>query len=161
MTEQTEQRPAPSRSHKRFSGRRVLIVDDNDFNRALMRAQCEMRGMTVVDSQNGSEALRLAKTLTLDLVFMDIHMPAMDGIEVAWRLCALLPVEQQPRIIALSADAFVGERSLGLETLFDAFLLKPITDAALDKTLDQCLHLPSPMQAAGAREQAFSRGGAA
>ncbi|MEA1049432.1 ATP-binding protein [Lamprobacter modestohalophilus] len=136
----SDRRPASGRDDL-FLGMRALVVDDNDFNRALLHRLLETRGMEVFDSSDGVEALRLTRALELDLdlVFMDIHMPSLDGTEVAQRLRAQLPDGGRLRIIALSADAFVAERVNGFDALFDAFLLKPISESVLDDAVKRVL----------------------
>ncbi|MBK5938668.1 hybrid sensor histidine kinase/response regulator [Halochromatium roseum] len=122
-----------------FPGVPVLVVDDNAFNRSLMRELCEVRGMRVAESASGHEALQRVEKQRPALVFMDLHMPGMDGFEAARRLRALMPQGQGPRIIALSADAFVAEPTDDLSPLFDAFLLKPLSERLLDETLERLL----------------------
>jgi two-component system sensor histidine kinase BarA len=140
-----------------FSGVTVLVVDDNDFNRALMRELCEARGMEVVDSASGHEAMQRVEMQRPELVLMDLHMPGIDGFEVARRLRALMPQGQCPRIIALSADAFVAEPADDQCPLFDAFLLKPVSEVLLDETLERLLSAQRSMARARARSSAAQR----
>jgi two-component system sensor histidine kinase BarA len=138
-----------------FDGVRVLVVDDNAFNRALMGELCKARGMEVVDSPSGQDALQWVERQTPELVFMDLHMPGMDGFEVARRLRARMPEGQCPCIIALSADAFVAEPEDDLAPLFDAFLLKPLSERLLDETLERLLS--AQRSPAGARSSPAQR----
>ncbi|WP_200347054.1 hybrid sensor histidine kinase/response regulator [Halochromatium glycolicum] len=128
-----------ARTRAQFPGRRAMVVDDNDFNRALMRRLLEVRAMEVIEVDNGADAVRQATRLELDLIVIDIHMPLMDGIEATRRIRAALADEQVPSLVALSADAFVTERIPERAALFDAVLLKPIDEEGLDETLERLL----------------------
>lgn len=64
----------------------VLIVDDSDDARELMRLMIEMLGQNVIEAADGSEAVEIAKNNGLDLILMDIAMPQMDGIEATKRI---------------------------------------------------------------------------
>jgi two-component system sensor histidine kinase BarA len=133
------QAPAPPAAtpRLRWPGLRALVVDDNEFNRALMRSLLEVRGMQVVEAENGAQAEQLVAERHLDLVLMDIHMPGVDGVEVTRRIRTAPPGASRLRVIALSADAFMGGRSAERSSLFDGFLLKPVAEDELDAALKQ------------------------
>lgn len=153
--------PPQKSSRKQFPHRRAVVVDDNDFNRALIRKLLEIRGIQVTEAKSGQDAIRLTVTATPDriipdLIIMDIHMPSMDGIEAARRIRTALAAGRPPPIIALTADAFMGDR-LSNPSPFDCALLKPVSEAQLDSALDYLLngiaspsreHLCLPVEAA-------------
>lgn len=148
---------APRVARPQYTELQALVVDDNGFNRSLMRRLLEMRGIEVFEAEDGPEATRLMASLDLDLVFMDIHMPTMDGVEVTKRDRASSPTGQRRRIIALSADAFVAERIPDFFALFDGFLLKPVSETALDDAIGRALQDTRPQ--ASSRSQLADLGG--
>lgn len=84
---------------------RILLIDDDDGVREMLRSMIEQLGHTAVDARNGEEGLGLIRPVAPDLVITDLVMPGMNGIEVVQRLR-----EQQPdlKIIAMSGDARPG-----------------------------------------------------
>lgn len=163
--------PVPKLERLQLPETKALVVDDNGFNRSLMRSLLEVRGMEVFDADDGAEAIRLTASLALDLVFMDIHMPTMDGVEVTKRIRAGSAPGQRPSIIALSADAFIGDRIADFSALFDGFLLKPVSELALDEAIRRaCIgestpapgRVPAPIDGAAAEagQGALAQGGA-
>jgi CheY-like chemotaxis protein len=129
--------PVTSVERADFTGLRVMVVDDNAFSRALLRRLLELRGIEVVEARDGVEAIRHSAERSLHLVFMDIHLPGMDGVEVTRRIRAGASASASLPIVALSADVFAEERLCGRDQVFDGFLLKPISEAALDAVLQQ------------------------
>jgi CheY-like chemotaxis protein len=75
---------------------------------------------------------------------MDVQMPEMDGLEATRRLCADVPVEKRPHIIAMTANAMQGDREICLEAGMDDYLSKPIRVEELVHALNQTQSLPSP-----------------
>ncbi len=123
-----------------FPGRKVLVVEDNAFNRSLLRRLLELRAMWVLEARDGPEAIAAASEGTrFDLILMDIHMPGMDGIETTRRLRALKCARGCPPIIGLSADVFAQGKTIGQEGAFDGFLLKPVSETALDRVISTAL----------------------
>jgi two-component system sensor histidine kinase BarA len=137
---ESEARPVTAAARSDFSGRRIMVVDDNEFSRSLLRRLLELRGVEVLEAGDGTAAIRLAAESALDLVFMDIHLPGMDGIEVTRRIRSGLPAGACPAVIALSADVFAQERLSERDRVFDYFLPKPVSEAALDGALQASLN---------------------
>ena len=104
---------------------RVLVVDDNPINRKYMHAMLQKLGHLVTVTKDGAEALDIATRQPFELVLMDLHMPAMDGIEASRRLRerAMTP---GMKIVALTADAFPETRQRVLNCGLDDFLAKPL-----------------------------------
>jgi two-component system sensor histidine kinase BarA len=137
--EQPEPDAMPPAARPRLAGQRVLLVEDNDFNRLLMRRLLELRGLDVHEARDGLEAIAAARTERFDLIFMDIHMPGMDGLETARRIRAQAGEQPCPAILALSADVFAVKRAPDEVPALDGFLLKPISEPALDQVLTRLL----------------------
>lgn len=122
-----------------LTGLRVLTVEDNAFNRLLLRRLLELRGVDIQEACDGAEAVAKTRNAAFDLIFMDIHMPGMDGMETARRIRAQAADAPCPPIVALSADVFARDRPMEQNPVFDGFLLKPVNDAALDDTICRTL----------------------
>jgi CheY-like chemotaxis protein len=130
-------------SHAVGKGLSILLAEDNDINALLACTVLEKSGARVVRVRNGAEAIAKAHTELsqsngqgFDLVFMDIHMPDMDGIEAARRIRGLYPAdaspaEGRPPIVALTANAFAEDRAAYLEAGLDDYLAKPFEKADL------------------------------
>lgn len=105
----------------------VLIVDDNQDNRAIYRAILEHEGYQVAEAEDGIVAVQHARALSPDLILMDLAMPRMNG----WRATAVLkddPCTREIPICALSAYVLqTAEERRRIEELgFERYLLKPI-----------------------------------
>ncbi|MER2997675.1 PAS domain-containing hybrid sensor histidine kinase/response regulator [Pontibacter populi] len=106
----------------------ILVVDDNPINVLLMQEVLEQMGATVTTATNGEEALQLAKTRSIDLVFLDIQMPDMDGMEVARRLRNSSFINP---VIAFSANAYKADIAKSLQAGMNGHLCKPFTNKEL------------------------------
>ncbi|MFB1486362.1 MULTISPECIES: ATP-binding protein [unclassified Thiocapsa] len=104
---------------------RLLIVDDNPVNRLLARRMAERLGHQPDIAASGPEALEMVQQNDYDVVLMDFIMPGMDGLETTQRLRAL-DLTRQPRIVALTANAFPEDRAKALEAGMDGFISKPL-----------------------------------
>jgi two-component system, cell cycle response regulator DivK len=101
----------------------ILVAEDNPDSRDALRALLEAYGFSVVEAENGEEAIRQAIEANPDLVLMDIMMPVMDGLQATRTLRASAAFRQVP-IVALTAMA--GSRELALNAGCDDYLAKPI-----------------------------------
>jgi two-component system sensor histidine kinase/response regulator len=104
---------------------RILVVDDHEANRILLRDILELDGHTAVLAASGSEALPAAADPELDLVLLDVNMPGMDGLEVCRRLRAD-PVTASLPIILVTALAERTHRLDGISAGANDYLTKPI-----------------------------------
>ncbi len=124
---------AESDLHERFRGRRVLLVEDNAINQEIARELLESVGLQVELAHNGQEALDYLDSASCDAVLMDLQMPVMDGFtataQIRQRISPDLP------IIAMTANALVGDRERSLEAGMNAHLTKPIDVQELYGTL--------------------------
>jgi signal transduction histidine kinase/CheY-like chemotaxis protein len=117
---------------------RVLLAEDNPVNQRLVTRLLEKRGHNVVVAANGREALAALEKESYDLVFMDIQMPDMDGIEAtaAIREKEKRSGKHQP-VIALTAHAMKGDQERCLDAGMDDYLSKPIRPQELDDMLEK------------------------
>ncbi len=115
---------------------RVLVVDDHPANLVLMRAWLSDYGIDVVCAESGHEAVHMALQKPFDLVFMDIQMPGMNGIEAAQAIRAGEKNGQRVPIVALTAHAMKAGQNTALNGI-DDYLSKPLQDAQLLHILQQ------------------------
>jgi GAF domain-containing protein/DNA-binding response OmpR family regulator len=129
-----------------LAGRRVLVVDDNATNRRVLGLQTAKWGMQAAESAAPADALRrLEAGETFDLAIVDMHMPGMDGIELARRMRASHPA--MPLVLFSS----LGRHEAGdSEGLFSAYLAKPVRQSQLFDTLISLLAGSSAMRKASA-----------
>jgi signal transduction histidine kinase/FixJ family two-component response regulator len=122
------------------AARRVLIAEDNDENRLLLHLLLAPLGFELREASNGKAALEAWRTWDPDLIWMDIGMPVMSGLE-ATRLIRASPVGSHVRIIALTAHALESERNEILAAGCDDFIRKPWTDGEILETMARNLDI--------------------
>ena len=122
----------------KHSGRRVLVVDDDSFNREVISAFLEETGLELIEAANGQEAVDLCATSSFDLVLMDMQMPVMDGI-TATRLMRLAPQGASVPIVAITANAFAEDRLACLAAGMDDYISKPVKPAILYSVIGRWL----------------------
>ena len=131
---------APSHPERRVSkpatGLRVMVAEDNAVNQRLAIRLLEKRGHQVTLASNGQEALELLEKSAYDLVFMDVQMPLIDGLEATRMIRAreMKTGAHQP-IVALTAHAIKGDQERCVEAGMDGYLAKPIRPEELDSVL--------------------------
>ncbi len=121
---------------------RVLIADDNITNQRVAMGILAKMGVRADAVANGSEVLAALKTLTYDLVLMDVQMPVMDGLEATKRIRdaeAIQPGSGRVPIIAMTAGTLQGDRENCSLAGMDDFVSKPIMPQALAQVLAQWL----------------------
>jgi PAS domain S-box-containing protein len=116
-------------------GSRILVAEDNKVNQTIARAFLEKFGCQVDIVENGDEACRAVEKRRYDLVFMDCHMPVMDGFEATSRIRQLQTGEVRIPIIALTAAVLEEERAHCYAAGMDDFLTKPVLSADFERTL--------------------------
>lgn len=113
----------------------TLVVEDNEFNRVIMRDMLRHEGHEVVEARDGLEGIILAGGRRFDLIFMDISMPRIDGLRATQAIRQGVGASRDSRIIAMTAHAQTADRQrLQAAGLNDA-LIKPITRLALQTVL--------------------------
>jgi adenylate cyclase len=109
---------------------RILIVDDNETNRDILRSRLQPQGYELIEAADGAEALSAARQHHPDLILLDVMMPKIDGIEVCRQLKADVDLPFIP-IVLVTAKADSKDVVAGLEAGADEYLTKPIDQAAL------------------------------
>ena len=125
-----------------FSGRRILLVEDNDLNLEIAQVLLEGCGFEIEAARDGAEAVRkvsLSSEGDIDLILMDIQMRVMNGYEATRRIRALdSPLAHIP-IIAMTANAFSEDRKAAFDAGMDEHVAKPINIDALKQVLSRFL----------------------
>ncbi|NTU79285.1 MAG: response regulator [Chloroflexales bacterium] len=126
---------SPSLQCAKGSPLRILVVEDNPLNEQLALRMLERLGYGADVAHDGLEGLEAVRRQRYDVVLMDVHMPRLDGLEASRRIRAELLPEQQPRIIAMTANALSGDREMCLSAGMDDYLSKPVSSQALLRAL--------------------------
>ncbi|MFD2229210.1 response regulator [Alkalimarinus sediminis] len=113
----------------------ILAVDDNDANLKLVEVLIKELGINVVTAASGFEALTKWKLQKFDLIFMDVQMPGMDGIETTEKIRGHEKNGQRIPIVALTAHALAEEKKTLLNKGFDDYLTKPISEQQLQDVI--------------------------
>ncbi|MGB6085117.1 ATP-binding protein [Parvibaculum sp.] len=134
-------------------GLHMLLVDDHALNRKVARLFLEPLGITIVEAENGEEAIRWLQTKPFDLVLLDMHMPVMDGRETLRHIRAheVQAIRNVP-VIALTADSLGPNNTRYDEMGADGYVGKPIDHRDLVGELGRVLEVrygraPSPVAA--------------
>jgi CheY-like chemotaxis protein len=127
---------------------RILLAEDNAVNQKLALRMFERMGYRVDVAGNGLEVLQALQRQTYDVVFMDVQMPEMDGMEATRHIRADHPGEIRPRIIAMTANAMREDREACLAAGMDDYLAKPIRVNELIRALLSCSPFQKPIEEA-------------
>jgi two-component system, cell cycle response regulator DivK len=110
---------------------RVLLVEDTEDNRFMMRVLLEMSGYRVAEATNGAEAVRTAEHEKPELILMDLSLPLVDGLAATRRIRELPDLRNVP-IIAVSAHDSADFHAEALAAGCDAYITKPIDFTELE-----------------------------
>lgn len=119
---------------------RILLAEDNRINQIVAQKLIKKLGYEVDIVNNGREAISAVKTVQYDLIFMDQHMPLLDGID-ATKVIRRLKIKQ-PRIYALTASVSEKDKQNCLASGMDGFLGKPISMNELGEAIFSCIKDP-------------------
>jgi two-component system cell cycle response regulator DivK len=109
-----------------MAGELVLIVEDNEKNRKLMRDVLQVKGYKTIETETAEDGIKLAIEQLPALILMDIQLPGMDGITALKRLKADATTKSIP-VIAVTASAMTYKRQTMLVEGFDGYQSKPIS----------------------------------
>ena len=118
-----------------MAGELILVVEDNEKNRKLVRDVLKHKGYEVIESETGEEGVRLAKERHPSLILMDIQLPGIDGIEALRQIRADDATRAIP-IIAVTASALDRDRQKILAAGFDGYQAKPLNVKAFMAAVD-------------------------
>ncbi|HWE60855.1 MAG TPA: response regulator [Chloroflexota bacterium] len=116
----------------------ILVVEDNPVNMRLVRLLLRTHGFGVQEATAGQEALNWLRQERPDLILLDMQLPGLDGFTLA----AMLKSDAHTRtipLVAITAFAMKGDAERVLAAGCDAYLAKPIDDAALLEVIERCL----------------------
>ena len=125
-----EKSEASEAEHRDFTGKKLLLVEDNPINREIACTILEARGFSVDTAENGQIAVDMIADQeedTYDAVLMDIQMPVMNGYDASRAIRAMLDDRSQVPIIALTANTFEEDRRNIMDAGMDAYVFKPFT----------------------------------
>ena len=118
--------------------RTVLVVEDTEDNRFMMRRLLEMSGYTVIEARNGEEAVIMAKDAEPALILMDLSLPVIDGL-AATRLIRQVPSLKVTPIIAVSAHDSADFQVHAMEAGCNGYVTKPIDFSELDQLIAELM----------------------
>lgn len=115
----------------------ILVVDDHPVNQKLMVSMLKKIGLSSDIAEDGSQALEMALNYSYDLIFMDLQMPIMDGLECTRRIRSELGNRSQPAIIAMTANVMDGIRDHCIETGMNGYISKPVKMANVKQKISE------------------------
>lgn len=118
------------------------MAEDNEINQKLIRRTLEDLGLNITIVPNGLQALERRKTDTFDMIFMDIAMPVMDGIEATHKILEYEEKNHQTHIpiVAITANALKGDRERFMKEGLDEYITKPIKKDNIINILNVFMH---------------------
>jgi CheY-like chemotaxis protein len=118
--------------------KKILIADDKETGRELVRTVLEALGYEIFEASDGVEALGCARRIHPDLVILDLHMPGLDGFGVIKELRNDESFAHTP-VIALTASAMQGDRQRALASGFTGYISKPVSLKTLRSEIERLL----------------------
>ena len=116
---------------------RILLADDNPINQRVGQSVLQKLGYRAELVTNGVEVLQALEQNTFDLIFLDVQMPEMDGLEASRRIAERYGADRRPRIIAMTGNALMGDREKCLAAGMDDYISKPIRIAELQAAIER------------------------
>lgn len=126
-------------NHSDGSDLKILIAEDNEVNQLVLKKMIEKLGYNSTTVLNGLEAVEAFKRYPYDMVFMDIQMPFMDGMEAVQLIKESAPPDHQPYIVAVTAHAIKGDREKYLGMGMDEYVSKPVSLNVISAIIDRFL----------------------
>lgn len=121
----------------------IMVADDSDDLRGMLKFVLDMRGYRVVEAANGQEAVQIAQSSCPDLILMDLSLPVLDGFGALRELRRSAKMCDAPAI-AISAHNTVDHRTKALAVGFNYYLTKPIDFVHLAHLIQLLLHAAQP-----------------
>jgi CheY-like chemotaxis protein len=118
--------------------RTILVVDDFDDTRLLLRTWLQKKGYRVVEAENGQQAIEEAENLQPDLIIMDVEMPELDGLSATRKIRAKAASAEVP-IVVVSAYAADQFRDAALEAGCNEYVSTPFEPEVLEKVISSLI----------------------
>ncbi|MFK7849012.1 MAG: ATP-binding protein [Rhodothermales bacterium] len=115
---------------------KILLAEDNTINQKVATKFLERFSLIPDIANNGIEAIAMIKKTHYDLIFMDINMPELDGIETTKQIRSMKNNLQQPYIVAMTANVMQGDEELYLRSGMDAYISKPINISEMEEVVN-------------------------
>jgi two-component system cell cycle response regulator DivK len=119
--------------------RTILVIEDQEDNRRIMRDLLEASGYVIVEAVNGIDGVHAAETHRPDLILMDVQLPGIDGYEATRRIKATPDLEKIP-VIIVTSYALSGDDRKAFEAGCDAYVSKPFSPRSLLAKVREFLH---------------------
>ena len=116
---------------------RVLVADDNPINVRVGQSVLRKLGYNADAAANGLEVLSALERRAYDILFLDVQMPELDGLETARQICARWSRDKRPRIIAMTGAALRGDRERCLAAGMDDYISKPVRVQELQAAIER------------------------
>ena len=116
---------------------RLLLADDNPINQKVGITVLQKLGYHADVATNGVEVLKALEQKAYDILFLDVQMPQIDGLEAARQICQKWTADKRPRIIAMTGNALLGDREKCLQAGMDDYISKPVRVAELQSALER------------------------
>jgi len=116
---------------------RVLLADDNPINLKVGLSVLHKLGYQADVAVNGVEVLKALDQKAYDILFLDVQMPEIDGLEAARQICQKWSADKRPRIIAMTGNALIGDREKCLQAGMDDYISKPVRVEELQSAIER------------------------
>jgi signal transduction histidine kinase/HPt (histidine-containing phosphotransfer) domain-containing protein/BarA-like signal transduction histidine kinase len=116
---------------------RLLLADDNPINQKVGLSVLRKLGYEADVAKDGVEVLQALERERYDIIFLDVQMPEMDGLEAAQQICARYLKSDRPRMVAMTGNALVGDREKCLNAGMDDYISKPVRIAEIQGALEK------------------------
>lgn len=120
---------------------RILVVEDQEDNRRIMRDLLVSAGYEVIEAVSGAEGVEMAASANPDLILMDLQLPLIDGLEATRRIRAE-PASSRTPVIAVTSYALSGDNDKALAAGCDAYFSKPVSPRRLLAKIEAVLPKP-------------------
>jgi len=115
----------------------ILLADDNPINQRVGQSVLTKLGYKADLATNGLEVLSAMEQKPYDILFLDVQMPQLDGLEAAKQIVQRWPLEKRPRIIAMTGNALLGDREKCLAAGMDDYISKPVRIADMQAAIER------------------------
>ena len=122
--------------------RRILVVEDQDDSRRIMRDLLASAGYQVLEARTGADAVKAAETERPDLILMDLQLPVSDGLEATRRIKAIESLRDTP-VIAVTSYALSGDNDKAMAAGCDSYFSKPVSPRTLLAKINTILSKPT------------------